>query len=191
MSQWLPLHRKNFYTRFLAAVLALLLLFSGCSAAPGPAVPYERHIASAGESPAEHGPGTHTEAPDSAHTESGPAASAPNPEFTKLTDDLFKKWVTENSISLHYTLKNPAVAGITDSPVTFGNYAVEQFKEDLVDLKDARARLHAIDYGSLSADQQLSWRILEAYIGAELKAWSSTPSPSPPPSASKPSCRCS
>ena len=168
MSQWLPLHRKNFYTRFLAAVLALLLLFSGCSAAPGPAVPYERHIASAGESPAEHGPGTHTEAPDSAHTESGPAASAPNPEFTKLTADLFKKWVTEISISLHYTLKNPAVAGITDSPVTFGNYAVEQFKEDLVDLKDARARLHAIDYGSLSADQQLSWRILEAYIGAEL-----------------------
>ena len=105
MSQWLPLHRKNFYARFLAAVLSLLLLLSGCSAAPGPAVPYERHIASSGESPAEHGPGAHTEAPDSAHPESGPAASAPNLEFTKLTDDLFKKWVTENSISLHYTLK--------------------------------------------------------------------------------------
>lgn len=42
--------------------------------------------------------------------------------FRKFTHDLFCREVSSNTISLHYTLRNPADYGISDCPVTYGSF---------------------------------------------------------------------
>ena len=44
-----------------------------------------------------------------------------NKQFEAYTKDLFCQEAAGNTISLHYTLKDPSSYGITDAPVTFGS----------------------------------------------------------------------
>ena len=44
--------------------------------------------------------------------------------FDAFTDALFQEEVNSNSITLHYTLKNPDNYGISNPIISFGNYSI-------------------------------------------------------------------
>ena len=52
----------------------------------------------------------------------GQSSEIQNKKFRKFTETLFCQEVASNTVSLHYTLKDPGQYGIQDSPVTFGYF---------------------------------------------------------------------
>lgn len=88
--------------------------------------------------------------------------------FDGLCETLFHDSIIESTISLHYTLADPAAYGITDYPVTYGDFSADIMRKNLQDMKAEKAQLNAIDVGLLTEEQQLTYRILEESYQAEL-----------------------
>ncbi|MEG2349335.1 MAG: DUF885 domain-containing protein [Hungatella sp.] len=90
--------------------------------------------------------------------------------FEELCMRLFKEQVITSSLSLHYTLADPAAYRITDYPITYGDFSVEAMKQDLAVQKQEKAALDALDVNLLTPDQQLTYRILADAYETELSA---------------------
>lgn len=56
----------------------------------------------------------------------GQSSEIQNKKFRKFTETLFCQEVASNTVSLHYTLKDPGQYGIQDSPVTFGYFNTDK-----------------------------------------------------------------
>lgn len=91
-------------------------------------------------------------------------------QFDQLTDQLFREEVVKSAIDLHYTLADPAAYGITETPTDFGVFSLEQMKQDLLELKELKTKLAAMDWKQLTLDQQLTYQILSSYINTELSS---------------------
>lgn len=62
------------------------------------------------------------------------AAKSDNEEFNDYMNDLFIEYASDNTLNLHYTVKNPSDYGIEDFEPTLGDLskdAREQYKKDL------------------------------------------------------------
>lgn len=90
--------------------------------------------------------------------------------FDELSSRLFKDEVTSSLINLHYTLTRPADFGISEYPITFGSFSLEQMAQDRKDLKDLKDELSSIDKSRLSKDSRLTYDILESYVDTELSS---------------------
>lgn len=82
-----------------------------------------------------------------------------NEEFEEYLDNYFRESVTQNTLTLHFTVKNPAAIGITDYPLTLGTFTLDEI-EDSYDINSEISELTAFDYNSLSLRQQLTYDIL-------------------------------
>ena len=60
---------------------------------------------------------------------SGQSSEIQNKKFKKFTEALFCQEVASNTVSLHYTLKEPGEYGIQDPPVTFGYFSTVREQE--------------------------------------------------------------
>ena len=60
----------------------------------------------------------------------GQSSEIQNKKFRKFTETLFCQEVASNTVSLHYTLKDPGQYGIQDSPVTFGYFNTDKGTEN-------------------------------------------------------------
>lgn len=89
-------------------------------------------------------------------------------EFDHFTDELFKKEVVNSTIDLHYSLADPAAFGITEAPVTFGDYTLDRMQKDSQDMLDLKAKLKEMDHTKLRKDQQITYQILVSYLDTEL-----------------------
>lgn len=88
--------------------------------------------------------------------------------FSEFCTRIFQENAAASSLSLHYTLADPAAFGIEDYPITFGDLSLETMKEDLSDMHDLLDELHTFDPMTLSEDQQVTFQILEEYLETEL-----------------------
>lgn len=87
-----------------------------------------------------------------------------NQAFRKFTNEIFCQETASNTISLHYTLKNPEKYGIKEIPVTYG--ALETGKQDtLASIENIRRAMNKFDYEKLSAQNQLTYDVLEYDLG--------------------------
>lgn len=88
--------------------------------------------------------------------------------FEAYTHSLFCQELSGNTLSLHYTLKNPEEYGIEDSTVTLGNMGADS---DAVcaSLENTKAQLCSFDRSRLSADNQLTYDVLADYLDISLK----------------------
>jgi uncharacterized protein (DUF885 family) len=85
--------------------------------------------------------------------------------FHTLTQEIFEQTVTQDTLTLHYTLDNPKDYGINNYPVTLGEYADStEASAQATILKDYRKRLSECDYDALDSDNQLTYRILDSYL---------------------------
>lgn len=81
-------------------------------------------------------------------------------DFSVLTDEIFKEYVTSDSITLNYTLSDPSKYGISNHKPTLGSYSVSSMKADAVLNENFYQRLKQIDRKKLSAKQQITYDIL-------------------------------
>lgn len=99
------------------------------------------------------------------------AASTPNADFDEFLEELFIEEVTDNTLNLHFTLKDPEAYGIEDMEPTFGDLDDRDFANDEDDWEDIEAtfdELQSFKYNKLDEKQQLTYDILYRYMEQEL-----------------------
>ena len=93
----------------------------------------------------------------------GDTASGQNRAFEKFTNQMFCQETASNTISLHYTLKNPEQFGIEQGVVTLGTFPVEP-ETLLASVENLNQALETFSYKKLSADNQLTYNVLDYYL---------------------------
>lgn len=91
-------------------------------------------------------------------------------EFDRFTEQLFQERAVQSSLSLHFTMADPAAYGITDYPITYGDFSTQIMKEELQKLKSEKTALDSINVSLLTDDQQLTYRILAESYSTELSS---------------------
>ena len=84
--------------------------------------------------------------------------------FDKYLDTLFKESVTCDTITLHYTLKNPHKYGIKNIKPTLGTFNEETLKQQERDIKAELKKLKSFDYNNLTKKQQITYDIIKNYL---------------------------
>lgn len=86
-----------------------------------------------------------------------------NKTFQSFTNEVFCQEVSSNSISLHYSLKDPEKYGIREDPVTFGSFSADS-KAAAASYENLKAALNQFSYDSLSVENQLTYDVLDYYL---------------------------
>lgn len=100
-----------------------------------------------------------------------PAASTANEEFNNYLHKLFIEDVTSDTITLHYTLKDPSSYGIEHMDATFGELDVDDFDKYQQELQDFYDELVTFDYATLDKEQQQIYDILEQDMSLNLSSY--------------------
>ena len=86
---------------------------------------------------------------------------SPTPSFEEFTLGIFCDEISSDTISLHYTLADPAAYGIDTTPITLGSVKDTSGSDEAVILYE---QLICYDRGSLSVEEQLTYDTLERYL---------------------------
>ena len=86
-----------------------------------------------------------------------------NRQFRQFTKQLFCQELSSNTISLHYTLKNPKEYDIRENEVTFGTFPTDN-KILLAAVENLEEVLKTFDYNKLSVENSLTYDILKCYL---------------------------
>ena len=88
--------------------------------------------------------------------------------FDVFLNDLFIQEVQEDALSLKYSLAYPENYGITDFDNTLGEYSISSMNQELTQTENYLSRLSVYDYSLLTADQQLTYDIINNYLKLDL-----------------------
>lgn len=80
--------------------------------------------------------------------------------FTSLTARLFEEDMKANTLSLHYTLANPADFGITDYKAVLPCYTAQGALGSQAELENTLASLRRLNPAKLSSQDACLWRLL-------------------------------
>lgn len=86
-----------------------------------------------------------------------------NRQFRQFTKQLFCQELSSNTISLHYTLKNPKEYDIQENEVTFGTFPTDN-KNLLAAVENLEEVLKTFDYNKLSVENSLTYDVLKCYL---------------------------
>ena len=86
-----------------------------------------------------------------------------NRQFRQFTKQLFCQELSSNTISLHYTLKNPKEYDIRENEVTFGTFPTDN-KNLLASVENLEEVLKTFGYNKLSVENSLTYDILKCYL---------------------------
>ena len=86
-----------------------------------------------------------------------------NRQFRQFTKQLFCQELSSNTISLHYTLKNPKEYDIRENEVTFGTFLTDN-KNLLAAVENLEEVLKTFDYNKLSVENSLTYDVLKCYL---------------------------
>ncbi len=94
-------------------------------------------------------------------------------KFDTYLQESFEESVTEDTVTLHYTLAHPENYGITMEEVTLGDFDVsdEAVAKDTAEIKEEMAELKEFDYELLTDDQQLTYDILQDLLETNLLSY--------------------
>lgn len=95
----------------------------------------------------------------------------PNRRFEELCDTIFIKELSEDGLSLHYTLASPEAYGISETDVTLPVYDKTKSLADYHMLVSYIENLEEIDYRSLNETNQQTYDILMNYLQNEKEAY--------------------
>ena len=88
--------------------------------------------------------------------------------FEAFTNGLFRESVTGSTLTLHYTLADPASYGIRKFPISYGSYSEEAKARSAAALENAFAALSDFPRSKLSYENRLTYDILDTQIPREL-----------------------
>lgn len=86
-----------------------------------------------------------------------------NQRFEEFTEQIFCDELSSNTISLHYTLRDPKAYGIKKSEVTFGKFTTDG-KETMEAVENLRKMLKTFDYEKFTVQNRLTYDILEYHL---------------------------
>lgn len=89
-------------------------------------------------------------------------------DFDSFTNEIFKSEVSQDTITLNFSLANPGNYGIKNPPVTFGHYSLSEMKKSLLTTENCLAALKDFSYRELNDSQKLTYDILKNYWTLEL-----------------------
>lgn len=81
-------------------------------------------------------------------------------KFRTYTRELFRQELSGNTLSLHYTLKNPSTYGIQEEDISLGSYNVDP-EASCAAAENALSRLHTFNRRNLSSENQITYDILQ------------------------------
>lgn len=90
-------------------------------------------------------------------------AAGQNRKFEAFSEELFVQETAGNTISLHYTLKDPEAYGIEDAPVTLGTFSTDS-DALLASTENLEQIMETFSYEKLSVENQLTFDVLEDYL---------------------------
>lgn len=88
--------------------------------------------------------------------------------FNVFLNDLFVLEVQSDSLSMNYSLADPETYGINKSKTTLGEYSIRHMTQDLSSSENYLKRLRAFDYTLLTADQKLTYDIVQNYLEQDI-----------------------
>lgn len=148
-------HRHKIYYMIMSLLLTLCLL-SGCITRPQ--IPAEFGTA---EKATETTEGYERYQQDSLKVQEA---------FDQFTEDIFLETISQDMLSLHYTVADPASLGITDYCSGFGDFSLEYIEENLIDMKNLLDDLDTYNRNLLREDQKLTYDILKSYLSTEVRS---------------------
>ncbi|MCI8416978.1 MAG: DUF885 domain-containing protein [Lachnospiraceae bacterium] len=93
-----------------------------------------------------------------------------NTAFAAFTRKIFVEEISANTLTLHYTLRDPQAYGITDQEITLGNYVPGSAGHAAPELAETLDQLEEFSYDQLSPQNRLTYDIMKAQLKAELEA---------------------
>ncbi len=127
------------WKRLAAGLLAVMLLFTGCTFS-GRKEQQEKD-------------------PETLATEENAQAA-----FDAFLEELFVEELEDNILNLHYTVANPKKYGITKYSLELGDFSEESYLESEEDAKERLQELQAFDYESLSGEQRNIYDLLQEML---------------------------
>lgn len=102
------------------------------------------------------------------------ATTTSSTELETFMDDLFREQITSNTLTLHYTLKNPADYGITDITPTLGSYDTSTLESNKQETIACLQELEQIDTASLSEYMSFQYDVLHQYLESTIEGYTYT-----------------
>lgn len=93
----------------------------------------------------------------------GKDAEGENRSFRKFTKEIFCQEVSSNTISIHYTLKNPEDYGIEEADPTFGTLELNA-EQRLAAVENLEQAMGRFSYAKLNVQNQLTYDVLKYYL---------------------------
>lgn len=90
-----------------------------------------------------------------------------NRSFEVFTDNLFLQEVSGNTITLHYTLKNPQDYNIRAVPVRYGSFSADS-DAMCATLENTRSLLYSFDATQLTQENRLTYEVLDDYLNLSM-----------------------
>lgn len=87
--------------------------------------------------------------------------------FSRFTESLFREELSGNTLNLHYTLAFPQNYGIDDYSISLGSAEPEACLRMAASCENTLHALNRIDSAQLSPENQLTWKILKAWLELE------------------------
>lgn len=95
-------------------------------------------------------------------------------ELETFMNELFQDEITENTLTLHYTLKNPADYGITDITPTLGSYDTATLETEQQNTIACLKELNQIDTTGLSENMTFQYDVLHHYLENTIEGYTYT-----------------
>ena len=180
--------RKRFYKRTIAFLLSCMMTFS-LTACGDTKATSSWDVAStiiSNDAFAEPDPTSETASPIDASSLEDCVYSQPDPTGSEATAeqerfhtylmDNFKESVTSDTVTLHYTVANPADYDLDVPTATLGDAEIseEALEEDKKDTEDELAKLQDFDYDLLTSSQKYTYDVLLDYLKVNLESYDFT-----------------
>lgn len=102
------------------------------------------------------------------------SVSTSSTSLETFMDKLFHEQITSNTITLHYTLKNPAEYGITDITPTLGNYDKTSLEKEQQETIACLNKLNQLDTTGLSEHMSFQYDVLHHYLESTIEGYKYT-----------------
>lgn len=91
------------------------------------------------------------------------SAESENKAFRKFTNEIFCQETASNTISIHYTLKNPEEFGIEETKATFGQFSTDACQQ-MAAVENLETAMEEFAYKKLDMQNRLTYDVMIAYL---------------------------
>lgn len=106
----------------------------------------------------------------------GEEAKAEQERFHTYLMDIFKESVTSDTVTLHYTVANPAHYDLDVPTATFGDAEISEdaIASDKKETEDEITELQSFDYDLLTGSQKYTYDVIKDYLDLNLESYDYT-----------------